>query len=305
MAAEMTRHGSETKEHGVFPRLPAPPRWSALRTDGVILLVLAGFLLREWGMGRVPWYVASRYVWLTPMAAGVLALMAIAALCHRGDSGLHACGCPSEAGGGEHAEPSGSCCHTHAHGHERRRPVFRALLLVPFVLGVVVDPRRLSAEGVRKRQMPSPRTDLVEQVMVRALGLRRGGASTRGKSAGSTPGTSVLPPNPTVRDVVEAVRQGKRDALDGCVITLEGQCEPIPGADRGEFDLVRIVVVCCLADALAVFVRVAPPPDVSVESGEWVRVRGILRFDAPDAPDLPVIHATAVIHIPEPANPYL
>lgn len=53
---------------------------------------------------------------------------------------------------------------------------------------------------------------------------------------------------------------------------------------RGEFALVRLSIVCCLADALAVGLRVSGVQTPDIPSGAWVRVLGRLVATDPASP---------------------
>ena len=44
---------------------------------------------------------------------------------------------------------------------------------------------------------------------------------------------------------------------------------------------------------------------VKLESGGWVRVGGILKFDNSMDPSLPVIHAATISKVSEPSEPYM
>jgi len=114
-----------------------------------------------------------------------------------------------------------------------------------------------------------------------------------------------LPKKPTILDLLNAVEEGHRELVQGQYVTVLGQCDLTGGPEGERFDLYRLVVTCCIADATAVFVEVVRVPNVKLESGGWVRVGGIVRFDSGIDPSLPVIHATTMSKIPEPSEPYL
>ena len=76
--------------------------------------------------------------------------------------------------------------------------------------------------------------------------------------------------------------------------------------ERGPFQLVRFVMVCCAADVQPVAVMVQYPktsPDFELMS--WVRVVGKIRFDTAGDHLEPVVDALKVTSIPQPSNQYL
>lgn len=244
----------------------------------VALTVLALFLACAAWTGRVRFFVASLYVWLPPTAAVLLFAMAVArALQLRGNRGE-------------------SCC-DEAHAPAPKAQLFYALIiLIPIVAAVSVDPRQFSTEGMRKRRAAAiARDGALDRAMNWALGMR---------TAGARPAEAVLPPEPTLYEIINAVEAGHKENLTGRFVTVIGQCSLRDGAsDR--FELYRMVVTCCVADATAVSLDVVRPVGAKIEPGQWVRVGGVIKFDDSANPQQPVIHATIVTMIPTPHNPYL
>jgi uncharacterized membrane protein YcgQ (UPF0703/DUF1980 family) len=130
------------------------------------------------------------------------------------------------------------------------------------------------------------------------------GGKAAGKGGAGGGGVS-LPKNPTILDVLNAAGEGNAKALEGTFVTVMGQCDLPDGAKSERFDIYRLVVTCCIADATAVAVEVARRPTVELENGEWVRVEGLIKFDSKIDPSIPVIHATVTTKIPELSEPYL
>jgi uncharacterized repeat protein (TIGR03943 family) len=257
----------------------------------VMLLAMATFLAFSYFAGRLGAFVAPGYVWLTPAAAVVLYAMLLARLVAyvRDSSRGEACHAPAE----EH----------HAHGDEHHGwhvPLSGcvAVLLVPIVLALWINPQQLSAEGARKRRIPTPpRNVKLEKAFAWVLGWA-GAAQTPGARA------DALPKDPSVLDLMGAVDEGRAEAIEGLFVTMTGQCD-LRGSSAERFDLYRLVINCCIADATSVSVEVAPPAGVNLDPGGWVRVGGIIKFDSPLDPALPVVHAATISRIPEPSKPYL
>jgi uncharacterized repeat protein (TIGR03943 family) len=252
----------------------------ALWVQVVTILLVGGFLGFSYLSGRVRLFVVPAYAWFSMAGALLLAAMGVARVL----AGPRGCG----------------WCELHEHTPWRLpTSACAVLLVVPIVLVVAVNPRRYSPEGLRKRRIAAPPRDArFERAVDWVLGL-----DAAGKDAAAGP--TALPKSPTVADVLAAAQEGRRAVLEGKFVTVLGQCD-LPGGPRSKrFDLYRLVVTCCIADATAISIEVARRPSVDLEPGEWVRVEGIIRFDSRVDPSLPVVHATSTTRIPEPAEPYL
>jgi len=277
------------------------------RANALLLVGIALFLAWASLTGRVSRCVAPEYAWLTPLGALFVAAMGVAALRslpghHHGPHDEH-----------EHDE-HGHACPTCAHG--QRLWLNRAIMALPFALALAVDPVRLSPEGVRKRR--APRTSAAslskrarEARLEAAFDWILGGApaaaepgADRARGAADEDADIDLA-NATVKDVLDWALAGKSRALDGKFVSLIGQAAPCESGEPGRFYLVRLVVVCCIADARGVDIEVAAPPGAATESMVWVKASGVLRFQQGDLSPAPVLHAATVERVPEPGQPYL
>jgi uncharacterized repeat protein (TIGR03943 family) len=262
--------------------------WPGSRLAAMIeigtLLALAAFLVGTWWTGRVRLFVAPVYVWLPPAAGMLLVAMTLARLSGLRRGEAH-CGC-----GHPHGGPSGV-----------RRVVYAVVVLIPVGLALSVNPQHFSADGVRKRTAPaSVRDRPLEQAMAWILGQKRPAQSVATAAA-----AVALPAEPTVRDLLAAVEQGEQDALTGRFLTLVGQCSPWSDGDSRRFDLYRMLVTCCIADAQAISIEVVSPTAAPLDYGQWVRIGGVIRFDGSGGPTQPVLHAAKIEKIPLPSRPYL
>ena len=61
-------------------------------------------------------------------------------------------------------------------------------------------------------------------------------------------------------------------------MTVVGQYVP-PSPGAANFDLVRMIMVCCAADARPLGVKITAPTPSSIDSMGWIRVTGIARFE--------------------------
>lgn len=246
----------------------------------ITILALATFFAFSF-FTRVHLFVAPMYIWLSAAAAVALFAMGAARLL------AHFQGYVS----GEMEEQSAwqvpvSAC--------------VVILILPVVLAVAVNPRGYSQEGLRKRRVTAPprHAQLAESIDWVL------GAKAADKQAATA--SVSLPENPTILDVLRAVNDGNREAVEGRFVSVMGQCDLLNGPNSKRFDLYRLVVTCCIADATAVSVEIArKKAEAELEPGSWIRVEGVIRFDSKVDPSMPVVHATETSKIPEPLEPYL
>jgi uncharacterized repeat protein (TIGR03943 family) len=245
--------------------------------DAAALIALALFLLVTSWMDRVRLFVAPIYVWLPPATGAVLLLLAAARLSgvFRRSAGC-ACSCPTEAAPG------------------RTRFAYPIVLLIAIATAIAVDPRQFSAEGVRKRLVASAPRDLpLEKAVAWILGQSK---TPTGSSAAVD-----FPREPTVKDLLDAVERGQTAGLEGRFLELIGQCSP--SSDARRYDLYRMVVTCCIADAQSVSVEVVCTAPRKLDYGQWVRTKGVVQLDG--ASGLPVLHEVETEKITMPPRPYL
>jgi len=243
------------------------------------LLALAAFLAWSHFAGRLVYFLAPAYLWLPPAAAVVLGAMALARVV-----GM--------------VRRRGPCACEVAHSSAGSQLLCALVLLGAVAVGGAVRPTQFSPEGMQKRRVPPvPRDPALERAIAWVLGERTDDAEQSGGAA------TALPNNPTVLDLVALAGQAPRESLEGQFVTLIGQAAARDGAaDR--FDLYRLVVTCCIADATAAAIEVVPPPNAK-PAGGWVRVAGTIRFDDSAGPGAPLIRAASVQQIAEPNEPYL
>ena len=244
------------------------------------LLILAAFMAFSFFSGRIRTFLAPDYVWLTLAAAGVLAAMFVARLFGY-TQGAASCACRA---GGSGQKTTSACA---------------AALILPVVTVLVVNPTQLSPEGARKRQVtPPPRNVPLERAMDWVMGVKR--------AKRLATGTVTLPKNPTIIDLINAAAEYHPDDLDGRFVSVEGQCGLGSGTADPRFDLYRLIVNCCIADATTVPLEIVRPKRrTQLTPGGWVRVQGVIKFDNPVDPSMPVIEAAKISKIAEPSEPYL
>ena len=100
--------------------------------------------------------------------------------------------------------------------------------------------------------------------------------------------------------LIAARKPASMKALDGRTVELVGQCLP---TGRKSFKLLRLLMICCAADAQPLAVRVESKetlPDMA-----WAKVVGRLSFATHDDRVVPVVTAEEVTRIKQPEEPYI
>ena len=258
--------------------------WLKLAT----LFLVAAFLAFAHFAGWVHDYLAAQYLWLPPAGALALALMVLARWT-AGPATRDACCCDGDCS----SQPDSS-----------RKAVFTAsvcllIMAIPIALALAVQPKEFSSEGMRKRRLPTPKRDVkLDKAVDWVLGLDE---TTETAEAA----VDTLPKEPTLLELVNISAAANPEKLEGKFVTIVGRCDLPNGETSRRFELYRLLVTCCVADASAVSVEVARNDDVRLEAGGWVRVGGILKFDNPIDPSVPVVHAATIAKVSEPSEPYL
>jgi uncharacterized repeat protein (TIGR03943 family) len=178
------------------------------------------------------------------------------------------------------AEPADGHAHeTHDHGHDHSAvPRVAWLLFLPALSLLCYAPPALGAYTAARQ----PPKQVSEQDHFDPL-----------------PATSPLPL--TLTDFTRRVRQDRTGAVEGRTVEMTGLVTPVA---KGEWDLTRIIISCCAADAQSVKVRIhestTPPADTWVTvTGTWHRDGTLGTSSAAVALD-----ARTVKKVPRPVNGY-
>ena len=127
--------------------------------------------------------------------------------------------------------------------------------------------------------------------------LYEGGASAL-KQAGEGERLSV-----EVVDLLIAAQQPALvKVLNGKRIELTGQ---VLGSDNGTFRLMRLLVLCCAADAQPLAVQVKTHQGPKPTPMTWVKVTGKVTFAKKGKAMVPVIAAESVVSVSQPDEPFL
>ena len=233
------------------------------RTQGFVLLLFGGALLRLATTDSLLRYVRPvARPWVLLAGAAMVALALWSLLA------------PTRAGDGSTPDETDETDDEHGH-HGGSRAAW--LVLAPVVAILVVAPPALGAYSA-KRLPVSALTPPSRHFPVLA------GADPVRLSLLDYYGRSAFDDGRTLT--------GRRVALTGFVL------RSVPGG----FQLARLVITCCAADAQPVVVSVqasaTPGPDT------WVTVTGTFGGLSPSDATVPVLRADAVTPVHQPANPY-
>ena len=87
-----------------------------------------------------------------------------------------------------------------------------------------------------------------------------------------------------------------RPLFEKRTVELIGQSLPVKNASDNRFQLVRMFMVCCAADARPIAIAVLPPAKANPQAKApvemaWTRVVGTVEFPLENGRRIPIIHA--------------
>lgn len=81
--------------------------------------------------------------------------------------------------------------------------------------------------------------------------------------------------------------------------------EKPPRGTPGDFQLVRVFIMCCAADGRPIGITVKGQPSGEIPEMGWIRVRGVAKFPVVSGKRVPVIEATTIEETTAPRQPFL
>ena len=243
--------------------------------------MLASLTLLEWGAVLIYFFFSGRLasllhpnfhalVLLTGVllsASGILLLWRV-----ESDSPEHAC--------------DDGCCDSPVRFSLGRLPAF-LVLVVPIALATVISPDKYGSVMVRNR-------GTVETL------------DTASSDTQSAPKHVAGPDGPAIVEVgdllIAAQTKPGMAQYDGKRVEVIGQITPL--GDK-EFEVVRMLMLCCAADAQMLAVRVQSDPRPPLQPMQWVKVMGRVNFAKKGDLEVPIITAESVVVAPEPADRYV
>ena len=246
--------------------------------------ILTPFILLEWGAILTYFYCSHRLsAFLHPsfrplvLVTGIL-LIVSAACVLVSDNHESASGCENDDCGHTYGKLSGG------------RLLFSLVLLVPIALAAKISPDGYGSIMIQNRGVAVS----LENV--------RGLSNLSELSALSTP----IQPQAKAAEVgdllIAAQTAESRKEWTHRRVELTGQLYPT-GENR--FELTRMLILCCAADAQPLAVRVEFQEKPHLADLAWAKVVGTVDFTKKDATDIPFVTAETITPIPQPAEPYV
>ncbi|MBJ7257924.1 MAG: TIGR03943 family protein [Chthoniobacterales bacterium] len=271
----------------------------------LLTLVLWGALmLWFWGSGRIVSYLHPQFHPLVAATGAVLLLLAPAWwwATRAAEAGCAGCGCHHEHDAGERSAMSVGAIFAFA------------VLLLPVSAAALVSPSQFGEAAVMNRgmvtrlsQLPAAAApdDNFESAPV--LGEDEEIPEVAPWPAGQEEGVEYFTRGPdgsiqleTVDLLFAAEEQAMREEFENQRVSVVGQYFPRREGGSGGFDLVRMLMVCCAADARPVGIRVASPQAPGVARMGWIRVTGTARFVMVDGLLQPRLEAETIEEVPAP-----
>jgi len=277
----------------------------------LLTLLLWGVLLTMfWASGRVDSYLHPQFHPLVALSGFLL--IVLAGLwwwaSGKGEASCHDCGChhEHEKGAGPRSALSAGTV------------LAFVLLLVPVSAATIVSPSQFGEAAVMNRGMVTDISQLPAFAPPNA-GLEDAPLLGDGEEipdVADWPGdkeegveyftrtTDGAIQVETLDLLFAASEPALREEFENQRVTLVGQYVP-PRSGDGNFDLVRMIMVCCAADARPLGVKVIAPAPDGVDSMGWVRVTGIARFEDRGGFFEPRVEGSAVEQVEAPRETIL
>jgi len=247
----------------------------------ITLLLWGGTLLYFWASERITSYLHPQFH--PYVLVGGIGLLVLSALwwwaSRETDAGCHDCGCH------------------HEHGDEPRSrfsagAVFSFLvLLLPVSAAALISPSQFGEAVIMNRGIVTDISQLPSAEMPPGSWEdapqwdESVDAVDTSWPEGQEEGVEYFTRAPDGSIQVEtldllfaAQEPGLREEFENQRVSIIGQYVPPRGGAEGGFDLVRMFMVCCAADARPLGIKVTGQP-VAVPRMGWVRITGIARFE--------------------------
>jgi uncharacterized repeat protein (TIGR03943 family) len=274
----------------------------------ITLLLWGGTMLYFWWSGRIASYLHPQFhPYVLAAGAGLLLLAALWWWASREtDAGCGECGCH--------------------HGHDEESPRSRlsagavfafVVLLLPLSAAAFISPSQFGEAMVMNRGIV---TDISQLPSAEISGGGWEDAPAWDGSVGDVDmtwdegqeeGVEYFTRGPDGSIQVEtldllfaAQEPGLREEFENQRVSILGQYVPPRGGAEGGFDLVRMFVVCCAADARPLGIKVTGEP-VAVPRMGWVRITGVARFEDNGGLLEPVLELEKIEEVEAPRESFL
>ena len=209
------------------------------------------------------------------------------------------------------------CCEGCDHVHDQRSPlrsVFAAfVLVVPMLVAATVSPDQFGAATVTNRGLIERINDLpsynppVEPLLPAADGSQQA-ADTEGVGEGYLPKNEAGQIKAQTVDLIYAAEEPTMRAdFENKEVELIGQFMPARAnnSDGDRFNLVRMFVICCAADARPVAITVQMDKVQPAAEMSWVKVIGKAVFPVESGRRVPLVLAESVTPCDPPEETFI
>jgi len=239
--------------------------------QSAVLFGLGLFLIAKIASGKLIWYIHPRFIPLTFLAVAVLLGIGWTVFQEGRRTG------PMKAGSGMEGE-------TPEHGHGAS-PWRLAIVTIPLVIGVLIPAHPLTASAVPGKGITA------------AVPVTAGNKTINFSQAADA------------RDILQWNGLFNSDTNPGSYLGQEANVIGFVYHDAhlqaGQFLVARFALVCCPADAFAVVMIVDWPAGATLQTNQWVKVKGPVQSAQLNGQTLPLIQATSVSPVDPPAVAYL
>jgi uncharacterized repeat protein (TIGR03943 family) len=253
-----------------------------------ILAVWGSVALAFVATGRIHSYLHPGFHTWTAAAGVVLVLMAAGLLAFPGG------GC-------------GACCGGHGGRTVRSLLVRAAILVVPLLVAAGVSPGQFGVVAVMNRGLAESIVDLP--------GFQEPPLPAQDGSTGPEEASGFFPPRTkdghlalTSIDLLYAANEPRmRRDFENQYVEVVGQFFPAHrnNPDGSRFSLIRMMILCCAADARPVAITINAPHHESFPSMSWVKVAGKVTFPIEGGRPVPLIDAGSVAPTEAPRETFL
>lgn len=262
-------------------------------------------MLWFWLSGRVAAYLHPQFhVWVA--AAGALLLLLVPLWWWA--SADEECACSHCGCNGGH----------HSHGPSGRAGIgvifSFAVLLLPMAAATVLSPSEFGEAAVRNRGIVSDLSDLPSAAVTFTEGLEDLPPGDGSAAASGEEGVEYFTRGPdgaikleTLDLLFAAEEPSYREQFENQKVSVTGQyVPPADGKSGTGFDLVRMFVICCAADARPLGLTVVANETVQVPRMGWVTITGTARFiETTDGRLEPRLEAEKIEQVEAPRETFL
>ncbi|HRQ36842.1 MAG TPA: TIGR03943 family protein [Chloroflexota bacterium] len=245
----------------------------------ILFLSLGLFLASRLSNGTLSFYIHPRFNPLTAVTAITFFLVGLIYAYQHRHTILHSAT--------EHDHDHHDHTHDHDHSHDLSWLAL-AILAIPVLLGVMVQPKPLGAAALGNREI---NTGLL--------------------TSAQAPSGSQLAVIPTAgeRNILDWLYlfrdRGNAAAFNGESVHVIGFVYRDDRFTADEFMVSRFTVSCCVADAAPIGLIVRWPDAPELAPDQWVEVKGTFQAGTFNGNEMPLLIADEVVNTDPPSQPYL